>query len=160
MSFSFMHHLPWDCDVYSCILDAFIFVGKFINFSITCNVVNNVSIFVVTFDCQNHIEVTLLILMNFLWQFSIHVASCPLASYLRHVVSLFSCHASIVACEFESKWKSLSIKMPRKGKSDNTMKQSVDTAHALLQHRQAALNRVKGSFSCNHLEIDWKLDPF
>lgn len=64
------------------------------------------------------------------------------------------------ACEFESKWKSLSIKMPRKGKSDNTMKQSVDTAHALLQHRQAALNRVKGSFSCNHLEIDWKLDPF
>ncbi|KAJ9174577.1 hypothetical protein P3X46_013212 [Hevea brasiliensis] len=64
------------------------------------------------------------------------------------------------ACEFESKWKSLSRKMPRKGKSDDTVKQSVDGSHALLQHRQTALGRVKGSFDCNHLEIDWKLNPF
>ncbi|KAF2293727.1 hypothetical protein GH714_004353 [Hevea brasiliensis] len=35
-------------------------------------------------------------------------------------------------------------KMPRKGKSDDTVKQSVDGSHALLQHRQTALVRFGG----------------
>ena len=64
-----------------------------------------------------------------------------------------------IACQLESKWKSFSRKLPRKGKNDDKMKQSADASHALLQHRQLALNRVTDSFDCNHLEIDWKLDP-
>lgn len=62
------------------------------------------------------------------------------------------------ACEFESKWKSFSRKMPRK-KEVNNMEQSDNGSLPLLQHRQAALNRVKGSLECSHLEIDWKLTP-
>ncbi|XP_050210518.1 structure-specific endonuclease subunit slx1 [Mercurialis annua] len=62
------------------------------------------------------------------------------------------------ACEFESKWKNLSRKLHRKGKSDGETKQSVDASHALLQHRQKALDRTKDSFDCSHLEIDWKIN--
>ncbi|KAF2293681.1 hypothetical protein GH714_004125 [Hevea brasiliensis] len=62
------------------------------------------------------------------------------------------------SCEFESKWKSLSRKMPRKGKSDDTVKQSVDGSHALLQHRQTALGE-KGNdrpiISFTSSEKDW-----
>ncbi|KAG6792856.1 hypothetical protein POTOM_002016 [Populus tomentosa] len=64
------------------------------------------------------------------------------------------------ACKFESKWKSFSRKLPRKRIDDDQMKQSSKDSHQLLQHRKTALNRVKGSFDLNHLEIDWKLNAF
>lgn len=63
------------------------------------------------------------------------------------------------ACAFESKWKILSRSLPRKRKDDNKVDQVNDLSLPLLQHRQAALNRVKGIFDCTHLEIDWKLNP-
>ncbi|ONI20608.1 hypothetical protein PRUPE_2G025000 [Prunus persica] len=63
------------------------------------------------------------------------------------------------ACEFESKWKSLSRSLSRKRKNDNKVEQVKDLSLPLLQHRQAALNRVKGLLDCTHLEIDWKLGP-
>lgn len=62
---------------------------------------------------------------------------------------------SIVACVFESKWKALSRKVPRKRQN----KQIDEASLALLQHRQEALNRVKGSLDCNHLQINWHLNP-
>ncbi|KAK9064378.1 hypothetical protein SSX86_015760 [Deinandra increscens subsp. villosa] len=57
------------------------------------------------------------------------------------------------ACKFEFKWKSVSSKMTRKrnSKDDN------GGLH-LLQHRNAALQKVKGSIDCLHLEFDWKLE--
>ncbi|XP_058105370.1 structure-specific endonuclease subunit slx1 [Magnolia sinica] len=63
------------------------------------------------------------------------------------------------ACVFESKWKSFSRTMTRKRKTDDTSKQ-VDTESSLplLLHRKAALDRVKASVDCSHLEIDWQLD--
>ncbi|KAL6288609.1 hypothetical protein ACE6H2_006119 [Prunus campanulata] len=61
------------------------------------------------------------------------------------------------ACEFESKWKSLSRSLPRKRKNDKKVEQVKDLSLPLLQHRQAALNRVKGLLDCTRLEIDWKL---
>ncbi|XP_044488708.1 structure-specific endonuclease subunit slx1 [Mangifera indica] len=64
------------------------------------------------------------------------------------------------ACEFESKWKIFSRKLPRKRNREDTMKQKNDKSLPLLQHRQAALNRVKASLHCSHLEIDWQLNPF
>ncbi|XAR63485.1 Methionine--tRNA ligase [Bertholletia excelsa] len=60
------------------------------------------------------------------------------------------------ACEFEFKWKNFSKKLPRKRKSDHEGKE-LDNKSLLLQHRQAALNRVISSINCSHLEIDWKL---
>ncbi|KAL6977297.1 hypothetical protein U1Q18_026094 [Sarracenia purpurea var. burkii] len=63
------------------------------------------------------------------------------------------------ACEFESKWKNFSRKLPRKKKSDDMGKQLEDGSLMLLQHRQAALKRIKSSFSYSHLEIDWQLNP-
>ncbi|XP_061998676.1 structure-specific endonuclease subunit slx1 isoform X1 [Rosa rugosa] len=63
------------------------------------------------------------------------------------------------ACAFESKWKTLSRSLPRKRKDDNKVEQVNDLSRPLLQHRQAALNRVKGKFDCTRLEIDWKLNP-
>ena len=65
-----------------------------------------------------------------------------------------------VACEFESKWKSFSRKLPRKRIDDDQMKQSSKDSHRLLHHRKTALERVKGSFDLSHLEIDWKLNTF
>ncbi|KAA8515618.1 hypothetical protein F0562_018771 [Nyssa sinensis] len=47
------------------------------------------------------------------------------------------------ACEFESKWKSFSRKLPRKRKADEMVKQEDNGSLPLLQHRSAALNRVK-----------------
>ncbi|KAM0002407.1 putative GIY-YIG endonuclease [Helianthus debilis subsp. tardiflorus] len=55
------------------------------------------------------------------------------------------------ACKFEFKWKSMSSKMTRK----KNLKE--DGGLHLLQHRNAALQKVKGSFDCIHLEFDWKL---
>ncbi|KAF8370098.1 hypothetical protein HHK36_019758 [Tetracentron sinense] len=63
------------------------------------------------------------------------------------------------ACEFESKWKSFSRKLPRKKKIDDTTKQVDNCSLRLLQHRQASLNRVKSLIDCSHLEIDWQLNP-
>ncbi|KAL8228818.1 hypothetical protein R6Q57_013718 [Mikania cordata] len=56
------------------------------------------------------------------------------------------------ACKFEFKWKSLSRKMTRKRKSKD-----YGGLH-LLQHRNAALQKVKGSIDCTRLEFDWKLE--
>lgn len=64
-----------------------------------------------------------------------------------------------VACAFESKWKTLSRSLPRKRKDDSEAEQANNLSLPLLQHRQAALNRVKGIFDCTDLEIDWKLNP-
>lgn len=63
------------------------------------------------------------------------------------------------ACEFESKWKSFSRKLPRKGKKGDVPEDLDKTSLLLLQHRQAALNRVKVLFNCCNLEFDWQLDP-
>ncbi|KAK7263929.1 hypothetical protein RJT34_31528 [Clitoria ternatea] len=63
------------------------------------------------------------------------------------------------ACVFESKWKAFSRKIPRKNQNDNLSNQSEDASLPLLRHRQAALNRVKGSRDWTHLEISWHLDP-
>ncbi|KAL2329311.1 hypothetical protein Fmac_022738 [Flemingia macrophylla] len=63
------------------------------------------------------------------------------------------------ACVFESKWKAISRRAPRKNQNDNLSKQSEDPSLPLLQHRQAALNRVKGSLDCAHLETIWHMDP-
>ncbi|XP_004303087.1 PREDICTED: structure-specific endonuclease subunit slx1 [Fragaria vesca subsp. vesca] len=62
-------------------------------------------------------------------------------------------------CSFESKWKTLSRSLPRKRKDDSEAEQANNLSLPLLQHRQAALNRVKGIFDCTDLEIDWKLNP-
>ncbi|RVW19735.1 hypothetical protein CK203_114451 [Vitis vinifera] len=64
---------------------------------------------------------------------------------------------SVTACQFESKWKSFSRKLPRK--RNDTVRQVDNDSLLLLQHRQAALNRVKGSLVCDHLEINWQLNP-
>ncbi|WRX10163.1 GIY-YIG endonuclease - like 1 [Theobroma cacao] len=64
------------------------------------------------------------------------------------------------ACEFESKWKRFSRKLPCKRKNSDLTKEvdEDDGSLTLLQHRQTALNRVKGSLDCSHLEIDWQLN--
>ncbi|KAL5552792.1 hypothetical protein UlMin_040193 [Ulmus minor] len=63
------------------------------------------------------------------------------------------------ASEFESKWKISSRKLPRKEKNEELAKQENDCSLLLLQHRQAALNKVKDSFDCSELEIVWHLNP-
>ncbi|XP_059651915.1 structure-specific endonuclease subunit slx1 [Cornus florida] len=63
------------------------------------------------------------------------------------------------ACMFETKWKSYSRKLPRKRISDEMEKPLDNGSLLLLQHRQAALKKVKGSIDCDHLEIDWQLNP-
>ncbi|XP_054814485.1 structure-specific endonuclease subunit slx1 isoform X1 [Prosopis cineraria] len=60
------------------------------------------------------------------------------------------------ACVFESKWKAFSRRVPQKKQN----KQIEDASLALLQRRQEALNRVKRSLDCNHLEINWHLNLF
>ncbi|XP_020099566.1 structure-specific endonuclease subunit slx1 isoform X1 [Ananas comosus] len=53
------------------------------------------------------------------------------------------------ACRFESLWKSISRKMSRKKKEENAV-------NPVLQHREAALNRVKTEFDCSCLGIEWQ----
>nr|CAD1821948.1 unnamed protein product [Ananas comosus var. bracteatus] len=53
------------------------------------------------------------------------------------------------ACRFESMWKSISRKMSRKKKEENPV-------NPVLQHREAALNRVKTEFDCSCLGIEWQ----
>ncbi|GFP84274.1 structure-specific endonuclease subunit slx1 [Phtheirospermum japonicum] len=62
------------------------------------------------------------------------------------------------AYEFESKWKSISRKLPRKISSKNQEKAD-NSQPLLLQHRYAALNKVKDLIDCSCLEINWRLDP-
>ncbi|KAF7824617.1 structure-specific endonuclease subunit slx1 [Senna tora] len=59
------------------------------------------------------------------------------------------------ACVFESKWKAFSRRGTRK-KQDEEVD---DPSLALLQHRQAALNKVRASLDCNHLKFKWHLNP-
>ncbi|GMH30629.1 hypothetical protein Nepgr_032472 [Nepenthes gracilis] len=63
------------------------------------------------------------------------------------------------SCKFESKWKTVSRKLPRKRKLDDSAKQDGDGLLLLLQHRQAALERAKLSCNFDHLQIDWQLNP-
>ncbi|KAK0575175.1 hypothetical protein LWI29_035040 [Acer saccharum] len=70
-------------------------------------------------------------------------------------------HDQSEACEFESKWKGFSRKLPRKRKIEEDIEKPMnDGSLLLLQHRQTALNKVQTSFDCNHLQIDWQLNPF
>ncbi|KAK2636980.1 hypothetical protein Ddye_031772 [Dipteronia dyeriana] len=63
------------------------------------------------------------------------------------------------ACEFESKWKVFSRKLPRKRKIEEDIdKPRNDGSLLLLLHRQTALNKVQTSLDCNHLQIDWQLN--
>ncbi|KAE9616367.1 hypothetical protein Lalb_Chr03g0024151 [Lupinus albus] len=66
------------------------------------------------------------------------------------------------ACMFESKWQTLSRRAPGKKKENDNLssEHSEEPSAPLLQRRQAALNRVKASFDCTHLEINWHLDQF
>ncbi|KAE8660727.1 putative disease resistance protein RGA4-like [Hibiscus syriacus] len=57
------------------------------------------------------------------------------------------------ACEFDSKWKMVSRKLPRKRKN----KEADDCSPMLLQHRETSLNKVIGSLDCGHLEIEWQM---
>ncbi|KAE8666964.1 putative disease resistance protein RGA4-like [Hibiscus syriacus] len=57
------------------------------------------------------------------------------------------------ASEFESKWKMMSRKLPRKRKN----KEADDCSLTLLQHRETALNKVSGSLDCSLLEIEWQM---
>lgn len=71
----------------------------------------------------------------------------------------FPTHCVAVAYEFESKWKSVSRKLPRKRKVSKVEKEAADNGPMLLlQHRHAALNRVKDLIDCSHLEINWHLN--
>ncbi|KAL8542212.1 hypothetical protein ACS0TY_003176 [Phlomoides rotata] len=64
------------------------------------------------------------------------------------------------AYEFESKWKSISRKLPRKRRCKNQEQAEDSQSHLLLlQHRYAALNQVEDLMDFSHLEIDWHLDP-
>lgn len=77
-----------------------------------------------------------------------------LSSYLVvHAADSLAYYLLLVACEFESKWKSISRKLPHKRKNNE------DSSLHLLQHRQTALDRVKKVLNCGHLQIDWKLNP-
>ncbi|KAK8481089.1 hypothetical protein V6N13_046022 [Hibiscus sabdariffa] len=59
------------------------------------------------------------------------------------------------ACEFESKWKMVSRKLPRKKKNEEA--DADGCSLALLQHRQTALKKVTCSLDCSHLEIEWQM---
>ncbi|XP_021739328.1 structure-specific endonuclease subunit slx1-like [Chenopodium quinoa] len=63
------------------------------------------------------------------------------------------------ACEFESKWKIISRKLPRKQKSEDKEGLEDKGRLLLLQHRHAAMEKLKQSFDCDHLEVDWQLNP-
>ncbi|OIT29791.1 PREDICTED: uncharacterized protein LOC109210883 [Nicotiana attenuata] len=60
------------------------------------------------------------------------------------------------ACAFESKWKQVSRKLPRKMKTTEEQKPEDNGSSVLLQHRHAALDRVQCLIDCRHLKFDWK----
>ncbi|RAL53857.1 unnamed protein product [Cuscuta campestris] len=59
------------------------------------------------------------------------------------------------ACTFESRWKQLSKKLARKGKSNGLQKLEETKSVVLLKHRYAALDQVKNTIDCSRLIIDW-----
>ncbi|PIA48359.1 hypothetical protein AQUCO_01400753v1 [Aquilegia coerulea] len=63
------------------------------------------------------------------------------------------------ACELEAKWKNSSRKLSRKRRTDDMNEAENEGSLVLLQHRQAALDKIRGSFDFSHLDIDWKLNP-
>ncbi|ESQ44729.1 hypothetical protein EUTSA_v10003279mg [Eutrema salsugineum] len=66
------------------------------------------------------------------------------------IITGFTCLSQ--ASSFESKWKILSRKLPRRKKDEE-----INQSDALLQHRKRALDKVQDSLKCSHLETDWKL---
>lgn len=56
------------------------------------------------------------------------------------------------ACKFEFRWKNVSSKMARRRNSKE------EGGLHLLRHRNAALQKIKGSIDCTHLEFEWKLE--
>lgn len=61
------------------------------------------------------------------------------------------------ACHFEWKWKHFSRNLSRKSnKSANINCQTGYFASPLVQHRQAALEKVKDSIDCHHLKVQWQ----
>ncbi|GER48619.1 structure-specific endonuclease subunit slx1 [Striga asiatica] len=62
------------------------------------------------------------------------------------------------AYAFESKWKSISRKLPRKQSSKN-QKLAESSRCLLLKHRYAALNKVVDLIDCDCLKINWHLNP-
>ncbi|XP_010558908.1 PREDICTED: structure-specific endonuclease subunit slx1-like [Tarenaya hassleriana] len=58
------------------------------------------------------------------------------------------------ASSFESNWKSISRKLPRKQKNRDTLEQSDDGSHALLQHRKTALDKAMEALQWQHLVSD------
>ncbi|KAL3814780.1 hypothetical protein ACJIZ3_016048 [Penstemon smallii] len=82
-----------------------------------------------------------------------------LCCYLLVLFLLCGCACVCVAYEFESKWKIISRKLPRKRNKDNEVQEdnSQQQQLLLLQHRYAALNKVEESIDCCHLKIDWHL---
>ncbi|XP_039114531.1 structure-specific endonuclease subunit slx1 [Dioscorea cayenensis subsp. rotundata] len=54
------------------------------------------------------------------------------------------------ACKFESKWKIISRRMPRKKSREER------SLNFLLQHRETALSKLKASFDCSYLQIEWQ----
>lgn len=75
-----------------------------------------------------------------------------------HVLSSNTVFSTHVAYQFESKWKTISKKLPRK-RSGKNQEQAENSQHLLLQYRYAALNQVNDFIDCSHLEINWHLDP-
>lgn len=69
----------------------------------------------------------------------------------NHIVVLIPVIFCVAACKFEYKWKNISRKTSRKKKPE-------EGGLHLLQHRNAALERVKGSVDCSDLDFDWKLE--
>ncbi|ERN14504.1 hypothetical protein AMTRI_Chr01g104840 [Amborella trichopoda] len=62
------------------------------------------------------------------------------------------------ACQFESKWKTISRKLPRKRNHANEGEQSDLHFIPVVKHRETALDRVRKSVDCSHLNIYWNLD--
>lgn len=61
------------------------------------------------------------------------------------------------ACGFEWKWKHFSRNSSRKSRQlDISNRPTGFFSSLLVEHRQAALDRVKDSFDCRHLSIQWQ----
>lgn len=71
---------------------------------------------------------------------------------------VLSSHYCLVACEFESKWKIISRKLPHKKNSEGE-KGLEEKCQLLLQHRHASMEKLKHSLDCGHLYVDWRLSP-
>ncbi|KAK3000949.1 hypothetical protein RJ639_021400 [Escallonia herrerae] len=63
------------------------------------------------------------------------------------------------ACEFESRWKITSRKQSRRKTPNEKGSQADNGSLQLLQHRHAALDKVRCLIDCSHLRIAWKLSP-